>query len=113
MASGDRLTQEEVLAAFDEHLRRTRGVCAGTRRNYARFVRAFLVTVFAGASSLPNRAAIWLRVRLEKKMPMLKSPAPVAIRAMKKVMMGRYSNGCPPSMRSEIRYKPQGSTARK
>ncbi len=48
MASGDRLTQEEVLAAFDEHLRRTRGVCAGTRRNYARFVRAFLVTVFAG-----------------------------------------------------------------
>jgi integrase/recombinase XerD len=47
MASGDRLTQEEVLAAFDEHLRRTRGVCAGTRRNYARFVRAFLVTVFA------------------------------------------------------------------
>jgi hypothetical protein len=51
MASGDRLTQEEVLAAFDEHLRRTRGVCAGTRRNYARFVRAFLVTVFADGPS--------------------------------------------------------------
>jgi len=46
MASHDRLTLEEVLAAFDEHLRRTRGVCAGTRRNYARFVRAFLQTVF-------------------------------------------------------------------
>ena len=41
MASRDRLTLEEVLAAFDEHLRRTRGVCAGTRRNYARFARAF------------------------------------------------------------------------
>ena len=27
MASGDRLTLEEVLAAFDEHLRHTRGVC--------------------------------------------------------------------------------------
>ena len=40
MASGDRLTREEVLAAFDEHLRRTRGVCVKARRNYARFVRA-------------------------------------------------------------------------
>ncbi len=45
MVSGDPLTLEEVLAAFDEHLRRTRGACAGTRRNYARFVRAFLQTV--------------------------------------------------------------------
>jgi site-specific recombinase XerD len=42
----DRLTLEEVLTGFDEHLRRTRGVCPGTRRNYARFVRAFLQTVF-------------------------------------------------------------------
>ena len=48
MTSGDRLTLEEVLAAFDEYLRRTRGVCAGTRGNYARFVRAFLQAVFAG-----------------------------------------------------------------
>ena len=47
MASRDRLTLEGVLAGFDEHLRRTRGVCPGTRRNYARFVRAFLQTVFA------------------------------------------------------------------
>jgi hypothetical protein len=46
MTSPDRLMQEEVLAIFDEHLRRTRGVCPGTRRNYARFVRAFLQTVF-------------------------------------------------------------------
>lgn len=47
MTSRDRLTLEDALAAFDEHLRRTRGVCSGTRRNYARFVRAFLRTVFA------------------------------------------------------------------
>ena len=46
MASQDRLTLEETLAAFDEHLRRTRGLGAGTRRNYARFVRGFLVAVF-------------------------------------------------------------------
>jgi len=46
MASRDRLAREEVLAAFDEHLRRTRGVCVKARRNYARFVRAFLQTVF-------------------------------------------------------------------
>ncbi len=48
MASGDRSTIDGVLAAFDEHLRRTRGACAGTRRNYARFVRTFLQTVFPG-----------------------------------------------------------------
>lgn len=47
MASHDRLTLEDVLAGFDEHLRRTRGVCPGTRRNYARFARAFLETTFA------------------------------------------------------------------
>ena len=47
MASRDRLTLGGVLAGFDEHLRRTRGVCAGTRRNYARFVRVFLQRVFA------------------------------------------------------------------
>ena len=48
MTTRDRLTPEEVLAAFDEHLRRTRGVCAGTRRNYVRFAGAFLQAVFAG-----------------------------------------------------------------
>jgi integrase/recombinase XerD len=47
MAPRDRLTLEEVLAAFDEHLRRTRGVRSGTRRNYDRFAAAFLQTVFA------------------------------------------------------------------
>lgn len=46
MTDRDRLTVEEVLVAFDEHLRRVRGVCPGTRRNYARYVGEFLVTVF-------------------------------------------------------------------
>ncbi len=46
MTSCVRLSVEEVLAAFDEHLRRARGVCPGTRRNYAKYVREFLVAVF-------------------------------------------------------------------
>jgi site-specific recombinase XerD len=47
MTPRDRLALEGVLAAFDEHLRRTRGVCLGTRGNYVRFAGAFLQTVFA------------------------------------------------------------------
>jgi site-specific recombinase XerD len=43
----DRWTGEHVLAAFDEHLRCTRGLCAGARRNYERYAQAFLETVFA------------------------------------------------------------------
>ena len=39
-------TVESLVAAFDEHLRRVRGVCLGTRRNYAGYVGQFLVTVF-------------------------------------------------------------------
>ena len=35
-----------VLAAFDEHLRRVRGVCPEARHNYSRFVREFLESVF-------------------------------------------------------------------
>jgi len=46
MTDRDRWVREEVLAAFDEHLRRTRGVCAGTRRNYVKYVDEFLVAVF-------------------------------------------------------------------
>ncbi len=42
MVSGDRLTREEVLAAFDEHLRRAHALCAGARSNYGRFGGAFL-----------------------------------------------------------------------
>ena len=47
MATTDRWTGEHLLAAFDEHLRRTRGLCAGTRRNYRRYALVFLETVFA------------------------------------------------------------------
>ena len=39
-------TVESLVAAFDEHVRRVRGVCLGTRRNYAGYVGQFLVTVF-------------------------------------------------------------------
>jgi site-specific recombinase XerD len=35
-------TTTEVLAAFDDYLCRARGVCAGTRGNYVRWVREFL-----------------------------------------------------------------------
>jgi hypothetical protein len=50
MADLDRLTLEGVLAAFEEHLRRTRGVCVGTRRNYARYVTEFFVMMFGGGA---------------------------------------------------------------
>jgi site-specific recombinase XerD len=43
----DRSALEDVLAAFDEYLRRVRGVCAGTRVNYTKYVREFLGTKFA------------------------------------------------------------------
>lgn len=42
MPSDSGWTTEAALAAFDTHLRRARGVCAGTRANYSRWVRAFL-----------------------------------------------------------------------
>jgi site-specific recombinase XerD len=47
MTTHDRLTPEEVLAAFDQHLRRVRGVCSGTCRNYGRYAGAFVEAVFA------------------------------------------------------------------
>lgn len=43
---------EDVLAAFDAHLRRARGVCAGTRRNYVKYARAFLDAVPAGSAGV-------------------------------------------------------------
>jgi integrase/recombinase XerD len=42
MSVGSGWTTGAVVAAFDDHLRRVRGVCSGTRVNYARFVRLFL-----------------------------------------------------------------------
>jgi integrase/recombinase XerD len=46
--TGDRWTAKNLLAAFDEHLHRVRGVCPGTRRNYGRYAGGFLGIVFAG-----------------------------------------------------------------
>lgn len=46
MLDHDRSTVEGVLAAFDEYLRRVRGVCPGTRRNYARYAGGFMVARF-------------------------------------------------------------------
>ncbi len=37
---------DAALAAFDEYQRRTRGTCPEVRRNYARFARMFLASVF-------------------------------------------------------------------
>jgi hypothetical protein len=54
----DRWTAEALLAAFDEHLRRARGVGAGTRRNYARFVGALLETVFTDVPVDPARIGV-------------------------------------------------------
>jgi len=48
MTIRDRWTVGSLLAAFDEHLRRRRGLCEEARGNYVRHVRAFLATVFAG-----------------------------------------------------------------
>jgi site-specific recombinase XerD len=46
----DHWAAEDMLAAFDVHLRRARGVCAGTRLNYGRYARAFLEAVSAGGA---------------------------------------------------------------
>ncbi len=46
MTIRDRLTVEVVLAAFDEYLDRTRGLCPEVRHNYARSVRAFMEPLF-------------------------------------------------------------------
>lgn len=49
---------EAALAAFDEHLRRARGVCEGTRSNYARFVGAFLAVTFPDGHLEVERIAV-------------------------------------------------------
>jgi integrase/recombinase XerD len=45
MVVRDLSTTDAVLVAFDEHLRRTRGVCPETRLNYLRYARGFLDAV--------------------------------------------------------------------
>lgn len=46
MTSVGEWSSEAVLVAFDEHLRRSRGLSVGTRVNYARFAGAFLDATF-------------------------------------------------------------------
>lgn len=58
MKTRGHLTMEEVLHDFDEYLRRTRGLCEGTRHNYARYVRAFLETVFDGGEIALDRIGV-------------------------------------------------------
>jgi site-specific recombinase XerD len=58
MSVHDRWTVEAVLAAFDEHLRRTRGIGQGARHYNARFVRALLETVFADGPVEPARICV-------------------------------------------------------
>ena len=50
MAIAGLSTTDEVLAAFDDHLRRVRGVSPETRRGYARVARRFLDAVFGDGS---------------------------------------------------------------
>lgn len=58
MTNDSRWTVEALLGAFDEDLRRTRGVCDGTRGNYSRHVRAFLATVSAHGTVDPARIGV-------------------------------------------------------
>src|ERR1035437_10540639 len=58
MTIHDPLTTDAVLAAFDEHLRRTRGVCPEVRHTYTRFVRVFLEEVFEGGPVDPARICV-------------------------------------------------------
>jgi len=56
--TGDRWTAKNLLAAFDEHLHRVRGVCPGTRRNYGRYAGAFLGLSSPAARWTSRRSAL-------------------------------------------------------
>jgi integrase/recombinase XerD len=58
MSVRKRWTVEALLAAFDEHLDRVRGVGPGARRNYVRWVRAFLDEVFGDGRVEPARIGV-------------------------------------------------------
>ncbi len=45
MRDQDPLTGDTVIEAFDEYLRRTRGICPEVRRTYSKFAREFLEAV--------------------------------------------------------------------
>jgi integrase/recombinase XerD len=58
MTMRDDWTVTSLLAAFEEHLRRRRGLCSGTRQNYVGHVRAFLATVSAGQRVEPAAISV-------------------------------------------------------
>lgn len=49
------MTLGTLLAAFDEYLRRVRGLCPGTRRNYVRYAREFMSSVFVDNAPDPHQ----------------------------------------------------------
>lgn len=51
-------TTDALLAAFDEHLSRTRGTCPEVRQNYSRYVQAFLEAVFGDGPVDPARICV-------------------------------------------------------
>ena len=57
-------TTDAALAAFDDHLRRVRGVCSEVRRSYGRVAGEFLEMVFGdGPVDLARLSASMLCVR--------------------------------------------------
>ena len=58
MTTNDRPPAGDVLAAFDKHLRRVRGLSAGTRRNYLRHAGAFLQATFEGRRADVDEIAV-------------------------------------------------------
>lgn len=49
------MTVATLLAAFDEYLRRVRGLCPGTCRNYVRYAGEFMTNVFAENTPEPHQ----------------------------------------------------------
>lgn len=49
------MTVGTLLVSFEEYLRRVRGLCPGTCRNYVRYAGEFMTTVFAGNAPDPHQ----------------------------------------------------------
>jgi integrase/recombinase XerD len=58
MTMRDQQTVPWLLAGFDEHLRRRRGLCLAVRQNYAGHVRAFLVKVASDQDVDPSAITV-------------------------------------------------------
>jgi len=78
---------EAALAAFDEHLRRVRGVSDGTRSNYARFAGAFLEARFADGVVVVDQIGVadvvgFVRVSAERYRPRTVELAATSLRSL-------------------------------